>query len=668
MAPSSGRKLGVYSLGFLKDRRLRQALAAAGWDVVAGPLSRDIEAVGIWGARPVSARGVRAAGLRGVPLVHIEDAFLRSVTAGTGAPVMGLTIDCTGNYLDMAGPSDLEILLNRPVTPPDAAELAVFDDFLRSGLSKYNDHWRPSSELPSEPFVLVVDQLRGDASIALGGAGADTFASMLDAAMSENPGLPVYIKRHPRAVDAPERGHFSDLPEGARFLPDGFSVADVLARAQAVYCVTSQVGFEAILRGHIPRVFGGAFYAGWGLSRDEMALPRRVTAHTPAGLFQRVMVEYPVWFDVYGGGVADFSSALRGLEARRRAHFIKVQTGVAVGMRRWKRRFVTGFLGPCGFCDAPGQAIAKAERKDVVVWASREPSGLAQACARAEVTLVRMEDGFLRSVGLGADLTEPLSLCLDDLGIYYDPSGPSRLERLIEASRALSPAQLARARAVRQRVVKLGLSKYNTGAEAPAAPKGVRVLLVPGQVEDDASIRLGTGEVRTNLDLLKVARRDNPEAYIVYKPHPDVEAGLRIGAVPDDDLAALCDQVLRGVSAQAALDMADEVWTMTSLIGFEALMRDKQVVCFGQPFYAGWGLTKDRAAPLERRAAGVSLDALVHATLIDYPVYRDPLSGLACPVEVVIERLASGAPKSSLSNRVLAAFQGSFAGQSRLWR
>jgi capsular polysaccharide export protein len=58
-------------------------------------------------------------------------------------------------------------------------------------------------------------------------------------------------------------------------------------------------------------------------------------------------------------------------------------------------------------------------------------------------------------------------------------------------------------------------------------------VLVVGQVEDDASIRLGAGVVRTNLGLLTAAAHANPGARIIYKPHPDVEAGLRPGTIAE---------------------------------------------------------------------------------------------------------------------------------------
>jgi capsular polysaccharide export protein len=79
---------------------------------------------------------------------------------------------------------------------------------------------------------------------------------------------------------------------------------------------------------------------------------------------------------------------------------------------------------------------------------------------------------------------------------------------------------------------------------------------------------------------------------------------------------------------------------MTSLAGFEALIRGKSVTTHGQPFYAGWGLTED-LCPVARRTRNRSLDELVAAALILYPTYLDPVSGLRCGPELLIERLAA---------------------------
>ena len=119
------------------------------------------------------------------------------------------------------------------------------------------------------------------------------------------------------------------------------------------------------------------------------------------------------------------------------------------------------------------------------------------------------------------------------------------------------------------------------------------------------------------------------------------------------------------------LARVDAVWTITSLAGFEALLRGCTVTTLGAPFYAGWGLTRDLGPVPARRRAGPrpSLEALVHAVLIDYPRYRDPVTGLPCPVEIVVERLESGrVPRPSRANRALSKLQGLFATQAFFWR
>ena len=108
---------------------------------------------------------------------------------------------------------------------------------------------------------------------------------------------------------------------------------------------------------------------------------------------------------------------------------------------------------------------------------------------------------------------------------------------------------------------------------------------------------------------------------------------------------------------------------MTSLLGFEALLRGKKVTCLGMPFYAGWGLTDDRAMPITRRRLRVDLPALVYAALIAYPRYFDPVTGMACPVEVIVDRLENNdVPAPGRMNRSLAKLQGIFASYAHLWR
>jgi capsular polysaccharide export protein len=262
------------------------------------------------------------------------------------------------------------------------------------------------------------------------------------------------------------------------------------------------------------------------------------------------------------------------------------------------------------------------------------------------VRIVRVEDGFLRSVGLGVDLVQPISWVMDNRSLYFDASRPSDLECLLQESH-FDDAMLARAARLRQRIVEAGLSKYNVGNDRWVRPEGAkRVILVPGQVESDASIRTGATGVRTNIGLLRAVREANPDAYVLYKPHPDVVAGLRAMGAGEDRARTLCDEVAGAVAMNALLPQVDEVHVMTSLTGFEALLRGKPVTCYGQPFYAGWGLTQDKA-PIPRRTRMVELDALVAATLIAYPLYVSRTTGKPVTPEEAVEELLAWRSQST---------------------
>ena len=655
------RRLFVPSLTLLRDRRLARILTLAGWEPHVFGRPGPGDAVGIWGAAGTADRADKLAESSGARRVYLEDAFLRSVRTGReGAPTMGLLIDHSGLHFDATRPSDLETLL---ATHPldDAALLTqarhAAERMARAHLSKYN-YFDLDAPLPSPPYVLIVDQTRGDASLM--GAGRARFHEMLAIAAEENPGLALVVKTHPETAAGQRPGHFGPEDASARvaLLTAPADPWAVLEGARAVYTVSSGLGFEAVLAGHRPRVFGTPWYAGWGLTEDEHSFPRRGRSLTRTQAFAAALVLYPTWYDPYHDTLCGVDQVINTLEARARAHREDAAGYVAAGMRAWKRAPLARFFGRGQrvlFRDGqPAVLKAKETGRDVLVWASRA----VDLGVTGDVKVARVEDGFLRSRGLGAALTAPLSLVADDLGIYYDPARESRLERLIAASVTLPDGARARARRLIEGIARARLTKYNLGGTMPDLPEGHRIL-VPGQVEDDASIRLGTRDTTTNLELLEATRAANPDAILIYKPHPDVEAGLRLGAVTAEDTSRLADVVAEAADPVALIEAVDEVWTMTSLLGFEALLRGKRVACLGTPFYAGWGLTRDLGAVPARRAARPDLIALAHAALIDYARYFDPVTGTACPVEVVADRLAAGiaAPTGPFA-RALAKAQG----------
>lgn len=677
LKPETQRNLGVWSLGFPRQPKLMRALAQAGWTVRAGWRGHD--AVGVWGRDGVARRGLMAARLAGKPVLSIEDGFLRSVHPGPGAPVLSLILDDLGIFYDATAPSRLERLIAAGGGDETQA-LQAMALLKRLRLSKYNN--APDMTDPPKDHVLVVDQTAGDASIQWGMAGADSFTRMLEAARVENPGAEIIIKSHPETAAGDKAGHFRrrDEFEGVRLIREAVNPWDLIENARAVYTVTSQLGFEALSAGLPVRCFGTPFYAGWGATEDEVTgLERRQERRTAEQIFAAAMFSYPTYFDPWRGEVCSFDQAVDALTLLR-DHDRKIGDGVVfVGARRWKRRRMAQFLSGKGrkawFNDDPANAglMAVRGKRRAVIWGAKTTTEAETLAASRGALVSRIEDGFIRSAGLGAALTPPVSLTEDDLGLYFDPSRPSRLEELI-ANAPTDKAALDRAALLRKQVVSLNITKYNLRGVGrfAAPPVGRRAILVPGQVEDDASIIMGAGQVRTNLALLQAVRAAAPDAWVVYKPHPDVEAGLRSGMVAKTEALQWADSFAADTPAHVAMNAVDEVWTMTSLLGFEALLRGKSVTTFGAPFYAGWGLTDDRCETPGRRQARPHLDQLAHAVLIDYPVYWDPVSRLPAPPEIIIERLAENHPAlagpDGFLGLALSRLQGALAGHSWLWR
>ncbi|WP_136644328.1 capsular polysaccharide biosynthesis protein [Tabrizicola sp. YIM 78059] len=592
-----------------------------------------------WGRKWSGRRAAALAKHSGRDLLLVEDGFLRSV--GRHDSPLSLLMDRIGCHYDATQPSELEELIQSDLNEAERARArAIMAAWRTEGLSKYNAQRNVAFGLPDR-YVLVCDQTFGDLSIEYGMATAASFSRMLEAALAEYPDHTILLKTHPDVKDCARRGHFDPKVFGAsdrvRVLTDPVHPAGLIPQAEVVYTVTSQLGFEALIWGRPVRCFGMPFYGGWGLTEDDLPAPERRRPVALEQIAHAALVRYPRYVDPLSRRICEPERAFAhvGLQRRRRQEL--PARIAAVGFSRWKRHFVACFLqgSEVTFQTRRQAERTPAETEAVAIWGDAEVP-----VAHSDKPVLRLEDGFLRSSGLGAELVRPQSLVVDDVGIYFDATRPSRLERILQTENPDNVA-LRRASELRDRIVRLDLTKYNLGRETWQRPTGKRpVLLVVGQVESDASIRLGSPVVRSNFELLARVRAENPDACIVYKPHPDVLAGLRRGGMQEDAAHVLADEILtRPVSPGHLFTQIDAVHTMTSLMGFEALLRGVPVVCHGLPFYAGWGLTEDRLS-CPRRNRKLTLDALVHGALIAYPRYFDYRNNCFVEPEDAVGRLA----------------------------
>ncbi|MEA1989259.1 MAG: hypothetical protein U9N57_08675 [Pseudomonadota bacterium] len=334
------------------------------------------------------------------------------------------------------------------------------------------------------------------------------------------------------------------------------------------------------------------------------------------------------------------------------------------GVSKWKRGFIDDFLGfksSIQHIDSLPDLLQLSENEflsdsshfsnkmpnQMLIWAASYSPDIENVFKSQNKKVYLLEDGFLRSVGLGINHARPLSLVIDSRGMYYDCTKESDLEHILNFDE-FDQYSIERAQALIKQLVALKLTKYNLKFKKQnqqaclnsiqyAKTQGKTIVLVPGQVESDASIKKGSPQIKTNLSLLQSVAGKVENAFVIYKPHPDVLTQLRPGELQSAE--AFYDLQITDMDMADLLELVDEVHTMTSLTGFEALLRSKRVVCYGLPFYAGWGLTQD-VLPCERRQRKLSLEELVIGALIKYPTYCDPKTGHLIDVETAIELLA----------------------------
>ncbi|WP_417709553.1 hypothetical protein [Roseibium aggregatum] len=402
---------------------------------------------------------------------------------------------------------------------------------------------------------------------------------------------------------------------------------------------------EKILAGGEGQSEGGTFWT----ELLEKAAREQITIDS---LLNWVLSCRTAWFSPYTNDLLRPDEAIEIFTLMQEHWQDNSVPGHCYGAQYWNHPSInatfSGKGGAVTFHDTQEAAVsaARTDGGRIYSWAGRTDPTFEALCKRNAVPLSRIEDGFLRSVGLGAGLARGAMLAVDDLGIYYDPSRPSRLEVLLKEYE-LSPAERQRGEALIDLIIRARVSKYNFGkSQKFAYPAGREKILVPGQVADDAAIRKSRSATidcantpNVNLDLLRLARDRHPDAFLVFKPHPDVETGLRKGRVPRETALQYADDIAEDANIIDLIEAVDTLETFSSLSGFEALLRGKKVCVHGAPFYAGWGLCQD-LTEIEGRGRSRTLPELVYLALVKYARTIDPVSLLPCTPEFLVTRLA----------------------------
>nr|WP_245217460.1 hypothetical protein [Rheinheimera maricola] len=299
----------------------------------------------------------------------------------------------------------------------------------------------------------------------------------------------------------------------------------------------------------------------------------------------------------------------------------------------------------------------------MLAWGRKASAEKAQRCAKAlQLPICYLEDAFLRSVGQGFD-SAPCGMVVDDLGVYYDAMAPSRLEQLIVTP--LDNAQHVEAQALPLLWRQHRVSKYNNSPDCQLIADKPYVLLID-QTFNDASVHYGLANADSFRTMLQFARTNFADYQLVIKTHPDVVAGKKKGYLanlPATELAGV-QLISERLHVVALLEHASAVLTVTSQVGFEALLWQKPVYVFGMPFYAGWGLTQDMlpvpARRLQLRAqagAEVDIGRLAYAAFIRYGRYVNDDTQQPCSFYQLIQTIAGHSCNRARPERQLSALR-----------
>ena len=584
----------------------------------------------------------------------LEDGFIRSL--GLNSPSFSLLEDDVGIYYDASSPSKLENILNSYHFHADTALMEQSKQAMalikKHHISKYNH----APDIPdayfkedNKPKILIIAQTSGDASLEYGLAQHFSTKEIIEDALRENPSSSIYLKIHPDVLSGKKSSDMQrhDIPKTCTIIEEDINPMSLLKHFDKVYTKTSGMGMEALILGLEVVCYGLPYYAGWGLTTDKQLSTRRTRLLSRQELFAGAYLLYPRYYNPYTHKDSDIIEVLETLVKYRKVSQQNSGDLYFFGFSRWKRKNTLPFFtslekNAIHFCSTLKDAQKKGlkDQDKIYIWGKKPFLALESYAQAQNIPFFRVEDGFIRSVSLGSDLTKAYSLVVDHRGIYFDPSSQSDLEHLLSTYH-FDDALLKRAKQLQDYLIKNKISKYNIDQDKKLTlsshRKGQMVIMVPGQVEDDASILYGARGM-TNIELLKKTREHTPQAYIIYKPHPDVLSGNRKGYIPTKQVMHYANEIISKASLDSVLEVSDEIHTMTSLVGLEALIRGKKVYTYGLPFYAGWGLTTDQQSS-SRRTRTLTLDALVAASFLLYPRYLHPKTNQFCEIEVLLAEI-----------------------------
>jgi hypothetical protein len=241
--------------------------------------------------------------------------------------------------------------------------------------------------------------------------------------------------------------------------------------------------------------------------------------------------------------------------------------------------------------------------------------------------------------GAPINVSHALAIVIDDIAHIQDATRASRLEKRLQEGPDLTEAERRRAEAIIAGMATLPHSPASSAAQKNINEK--RTILLVDERRNSPSVALGMAGAETFEAMLNdvVSTHEDCDIVIATVGGQGGPAGFLATLQTENERHAKIRTVSVGADIMAALEDADEVHVVTSDLGFHALFAGKVVHVHGMPFYAGWGITRDRQS-MARRSRNRTLVEIVHFACIEASRYLDPATGRPVEIEEALEQQA----------------------------
>ena len=297
----------------------------------------------------------------------------------------------------------------------------------------------------------------------------------------------------------------------------------------------------------------------------------------------------------------------------------------------------------------PENGVTSGRKADLYLhWGVPRITKIISHAIQQDIPMLFVEGGLINTIAMPSDGSVPLcyryntSFLIDDIGLYFCSLKPSRLELMLNSNMFLLERQFNRARKLIETIISQRLTKYNYQAifRPNLGSAGRMKVLVVDQTRQDRSIDLGMAGPATFEEMLTAAVRENPEADIFIKTHPEqttfgsIKAGHYCGLKERNNIRFIRE----AINPISLIQGVDKVYVVTSQMGMESLLCGKETHVFGVPFYSHWGLTIDRQK-YDHRKRTRSLEELFYITYLHYCRYVNPATKKECEIEEILDYL-----------------------------